>query len=116
MRPCTGARQAPEQGEREVAEATAEVERATSECDDGITENLERPASRPRYMESGTDTAPLYVTSTTPAYVGALVPMGMYGPIATLWNGGTDQLKFPEDQFKLHGCVHFTKETCYCGF
>ena len=38
-------------------------------------------------------------------YVGALGPMGMYGPIATLWNGGADQLKFPADQLKLHGCV-----------
>ena len=43
------------------------------------------------------------------AYVGAL------GPIATLWNGGADQLKFPAYQLKLHGCVHFTKETCVCG-
>ena len=50
------------------------------------------------------------------AYVGALGPMGLYGPIATLWNGGADQLKFPEDQLKLHGCVQFTKETCVCGF
>ena len=49
-------------------------------------------------------------------YVGSLGPMGLYGPIATLCNGGADQLKFPEDQFKLHGCVHFTKETCVCGF
>ena len=44
------------------------------------------------------------------SYVGAL------GPIATLWNGGADQLKFPEEQLKLHGCVHFTKEICVCGF
>ena len=44
------------------------------------------------------------------AYVGAL------RPIATLWNGGADQLEFPTDQLKLHGCVHFTKETCVCGF
>ena len=58
----------------------------------------------PRYMERG---AP---------YVGALVPMGLYGPIKTLWNGGAYQLKFPADQLKLHGCVHFTKETCVCGF
>ena len=42
--------------------------------------------------------------------------MVLYGPIATLWNGGADQLKFPADQLKLHGCVHFTKETCVCGF
>ena len=48
-------------------------------------------------------------------YVGTLGPMGLYGPIATLWNGGADQLKFPADQFKVHGCVHFTKETCVCG-
>ena len=52
----------------------------------------------------------------TDAYVGALGPMGLYGPIATLWNGGAYQLKFPADQLKLHGCVHFTKETCVCGF
>ena len=45
-----------------------------------------------------------------------LGPMGLYGPIATLWNGGADQLKFPADQLKLHGCVHFSKETCVCGF
>ena len=51
--------------EREVADATAEVDRATLERDDGIAEHLERPASRPRYMESGTDTAPLYDTSTS---------------------------------------------------
>ena len=51
-----------------------------------------------------------------PPYVGALGPMSLYGPIATHWNGGADQLKFPEDQLKLHGCVHFTKETCVCGF
>ena len=50
------------------------------------------------------------------AYMGALVPMGMYGQITTLWNGGADQLKFPADQLKLHGCVHFTKEACVCGF
>ena len=50
------------------------------------------------------------------AYMGALRPMGLYVPIATLWNGGADQLKFPADQLKLHGCVHFTKETCVCGF
>ena len=50
------------------------------------------------------------------AYMGALGPMGLYGPIATLWNGVADQLKFPADQLKLHGCVHFTKETCVCGF
>ena len=49
-------------------------------------------------------------------YVGALGPIGLYGPIATLWNGGADQLKFTADQLKLHGCVHFTKETCVCGF
>ena len=42
--------------------------------------------------------------------------MSLYGPIATLWNEGADQLKFPADQLKLHGCVHFTKETCVCGF
>ena len=42
--------------------------------------------------------------------------MGLYVPIATLWNGGADQLKFPADQLKLHGCVQFTKETCVCGF
>ena len=42
--------------------------------------------------------------------------MGLYGPIATLWNGDADQLKFPDDQLKLHGCIHFTKETCVCGF
>ena len=42
--------------------------------------------------------------------------MGLYRPIATLWNGGADQLKFMADQLKLHGCVHFTKETCVCGF
>ena len=42
--------------------------------------------------------------------------MGLYGPITTLWNGGADQLKFPADQSKLHGCVHFTKETCVCSF
>ena len=42
--------------------------------------------------------------------------MGLYGPITTLWNGGADQLKFLADQLKLHGCVHFTKETCVCGF
>ena len=42
--------------------------------------------------------------------------MGLYGPIATIWNGGADQLKFPADQLKLHGCVQFTKETCVCGF
>ena len=29
------------------------------------------------------------------SYVGALGPMGLYGPITTLWNGGADQLKFP---------------------
>ena len=50
------------------------------------------------------------------AYVGALGPMGLYGPIATLWNGGAGQLKFTADQLKLHGCVNFTKETCVCGF
>ena len=50
------------------------------------------------------------------AYMGTLGPMGMYGPIPTLWNGGADQLKFPADQLKLHGCSHFTKETCVCGF
>ena len=50
------------------------------------------------------------------SYVGALGPMGLYEPIASLWNGGADQLKFPADQLKLHGCVHFTKETCVCGF
>ena len=50
------------------------------------------------------------------AYVGALGPMGLYGPIATLWNRGAYQLKFPADQLKLNGCVHFTKETCICGF
>ena len=49
-------------------------------------------------------------------YVGALGPMGLCGPTATLWNRGADQLKFPEDQLKLHVCVHFTKETCVCGF
>ena len=49
-------------------------------------------------------------------YQGALGPMGLYGPIATLWNRGADQLKFPADQLKLHGCVHFTKETCVCSF
>ena len=38
-------------------------------------------------------------------YVGALGPMGLYGPITTLWNGDADQLKFPADQLKLHGCV-----------
>ena len=43
------------------------------------------------------------------SYVDALGPMGLYGPITTLWNGGADQLKFPVDQSKLHGCVHFTK-------
>ena len=48
--------------------------------------------------------------------MGALGPMGLYGPIVTLWNGGADQWKFPEDQLKLHGCVNFTKETCVCGF
>ena len=48
--------------------------------------------------------------------MGALVPMGLYGPIATLWNEGADQLKFPSDQLKLHGCVHFTKEIWVCGF
>ena len=42
--------------------------------------------------------------------------MVLYGPIATLWNGFADQLKFPADQLKLHGCVHFTKETCICSF
>ena len=42
--------------------------------------------------------------------------MGLYGPIATLWNGCPDQLKIPEDQLKLHGSVHITKETCVCGF
>ena len=42
--------------------------------------------------------------------------MGLYGPIEMLWNGGADQLKFPADQLKLHGYVHFTKETCVCGF
>ena len=50
--------------ERESAEAAAEGQRATSERDDGITEHLERPASRTRYMESGRDTAPLFATST----------------------------------------------------
>ena len=50
------------------------------------------------------------------SYVGALGPMGLYGPIATLWNGGVDKLKLLADQLKLHGCVHFTKETCVCGF
>ena len=50
------------------------------------------------------------------SYVGALGPMGLYGPIATLWNGGSDQLKYLADQLKLHGCVHFTKGTCVCGF
>ena len=50
------------------------------------------------------------------SYVGALGPMGLYGRIATLWNGGADQLKFPADQLKRHGCVHFTKETCVCSF
>ena len=54
--------------------------------------------------------------STYSTYVGALGPMGLYRPIATLWNGGADQLKFPADQLKLHGCVHFTKKTCVCGF
>ena len=49
-------------------------------------------------------------------YVGALGPMGLYGPIVTLWNGGADQLKFPADHLKLHGFLHFTKETCVCGF
>ena len=48
--------------------------------------------------------------------MGTLVPMVMYGPVATLCNRGADQLKFPVDQLKLHGCVHFTKETCVCGF
>ena len=48
--------------------------------------------------------------------MGAPRPMGLYGPIATLWNGSADQLKFLADQLKLHGCVHFTKETCLCGF
>ena len=42
--------------------------------------------------------------------------MGLYGPIAMLWNGGADQLKFLADQLILHGCVHFTNETCVCGF
>ena len=50
--------------EREAAEATAEGQCATSERDDGITEHLKRPASRPGYMESGRDTAPLFATST----------------------------------------------------
>ena len=50
------------------------------------------------------------------AYVGALGLMGLYEPTATLWNGGADQLKFPADQLKLHGCVHFTKEIFVCGF
>ena len=53
--------------EREAAEATAEGQRATSERDDRITEHLERPASRPCYMESGRDTAPLFATSTATA-------------------------------------------------
>ena len=58
---------------------------------------------------------PRYMEREAP-YVGALVPMGLYGPIKTLWNGGAYQLKFPADQLKLHGCVHFTKETFVCGF
>ena len=49
-------------------------------------------------------------------YVGARGPMGLYGQIVTIWNGGAYQLKFPADQLKLHGCVQFTKETCVCGF
>ena len=49
-------------------------------------------------------------------YLGSLGSMGLYGPVATLWNGGADKLKFLADQLKLHGCVHFTKETCICGF
>ena len=57
-----------------------------------------------------------YVLRRSVSYVGALGPMGLYGPIAMLWNGGADQLKFPADQLKLHGYVHFTKETCVCGF
>ena len=60
------------------------------------------------------DTTPTLV-SIAP-YLCALGPMGLYGPIATLCNGGADQLKFPADQLKLHGCLHFTKETCVCGF
>ena len=58
----------------------------------------------------------MYIYDYGHSYVGDLGPMGLYGPIAMLWNGGADQLKFPADQLKLHGCVHFTKETCVCGF
>ena len=58
--------------EREAAEATAEVQRATLDRDDGITEHLERHALQLRYMESGTDTAPLFATSTTPGIATAV--------------------------------------------
>ena len=70
-------------------------------------------------MESGTGDTTYFILCMIPydtAYVGALGPMGLYRPIATLWNGGADQFKFSADQLKLHGCVHFTKETCVCGF
>ena len=59
---------------------------------------------------------PVQDNAVVEPYVGALGPMGLYGPVATLWNGGADKLKFPEDQLKLHGCVYFTKEICVCGF
>ena len=71
--------------EREVAEAAAEVERATSERDDRIIEHLERPASRPRYMEYSTDTAPLYATSaatsTTPGIATAVTITASSAPL-----------------------------------
>ena len=57
-----------------------------------------------------------WVLRRSVSYVGSLGPMGLYRQIAMLWNGGADQLLFPADQLILHGCVHFTNETCVCGF